>query len=81
MIAPKADYSIPEAAVALGRSTEFVRQRLAKQPDRRERNTRLTHAVLMQIALPGLSVANPTMRDGVNYYTKAEVLAMLEDTL
>jgi hypothetical protein len=82
MITPKADYSIPEAAVALSRSTEYVRHRLPKQDDRRSRHTRLTHAQLMEMALPGMTGhESPVMRDGVNYYTKDEIMHIMDEAM
>jgi hypothetical protein len=82
MITPKADYSIPEAAVALSRSTEYVRQRLTKQDERRGRHTRISHAELMEMALPGMTGHEPpVMRDGVNYYTKEEIMQLLDEAM
>jgi hypothetical protein len=74
----KTEYTLPEAAVALGRSTEYVRQRLPKNEERRGRGTTITHQELLMMALPGMSTTEPpVMRDGVSYYTKDELINLI----
>lgn len=82
MLMVKESYSLPEVAVALGRSTEYVRQRLPKHAERRGRGTTVTHQELLTMALPGLAAMEPpVMRDNVSYYTKDEVMSMLGGVL
>ena len=82
MLQAKIEYTLPEAAVALNRSTEYVRQRLPKNEERRGRGTCISHAELLSMALPGLVTLDPPiMREGVSYYTKAEVTAIIEEAL
>ena len=82
MLIAKNEYTLPEAAVALNRSTEYVRQRLPKNEERRGRGTTITHQELLDMALPGMTTQTPpVMRDGISYYTKDEVINILSEEL
>lgn len=78
MLLAKSEYTLPEAAVALERSTEYVRQRLPKNEERRGRGTTISHQELLTMALPGMATTEPpVMRDGVSYYTKDELINLI----
>ena len=82
MLLAKSEYTLPEAAVALERSTEYVRQRLPKNEERRGRGTTITHQELLTMALPGMATQEPPiLRDGVSYYTKGEIYEILGEAL
>lgn len=80
---PKEEYTIIEAAIALGKSSEYVRATLAQKDPELNKNKRVvrkvTHEELVNMALPGMTYGAepPRLVDGVNYYTKEELLTYI----